>query len=47
MVPGGLSNQQQMLHETQLSVPIYHDGTKFGFYENQGFFGDKRPFSAI
>jgi len=36
-----------MMRDTTSSVPIYHDGKKFGIYENQGFFGEKRPFSAI
>jgi len=33
------------MRETTLSVPIFHDGTKFGAYDGPA--GDKRPYSAF
>ena len=46
MVPGGQKNEKMKMGESTLSVPIFHDGKKFGIYDIQDF-DDKRPFSAI
>lgn len=35
------------MRETTMSVPIFHDGNKFGAYNNQSISLDKRPFSAL